>query len=141
MNDNNPVDPKVIAGTTVTGVAGFVVVLLMNIIQGEALNVAALEGLISAVVVAVLAFAAAWLKKSGLDVLLQRVAAQPEVAQVEATKVSGVAVTVSGTTGEVVPTKPGPLNEAGHMNAGLLGVFFVVAAVVSLLMILLFRQF
>lgn len=138
MNSNNPVDPKVIAGTAVTGVAGFVVVLLMNIIQGEPLDVAALEGLISAVVVAVLAFAGAWLKRTPLETLLERAAADPKVANVEAHNAAGASV---GNAGLFDPKGPGVPNERGHMSATLVILIFVIAIVVSLLMILLLRQF
>lgn len=135
MNDNNPVDPKVIAGTAVTGVAGFIVVLLMNIIQNEPLNVAALEGLISAVVVAVLAFAGAWLKKTPLDTLLERAVANGAKPAVDASGQLAGAVKPEVSTGYT----PNP--EAGHVTATLVILMFVIAIVISLLMILLLRQF
>lgn len=71
----NPTDPKVYAASVAAGVAGAVVVLLLNLINKEPLNQIALETVLTAVVTFVLAVGAGWLKTTPLDTLRERVRA------------------------------------------------------------------
>lgn len=74
-----PTDPKVYAASAAAGVAGAVVVLLLNLINKEPLNQVALETVLTAVVVFVLAVAGGWLKETPLETLRKRTAAAKEL--------------------------------------------------------------
>jgi hypothetical protein len=136
----NPTDPKVPYAAAAAGVAGAIVVLIMNLINREPLNQVALETVITAVVVALLAFGAGWLKRTPLDILVERAAASPQVAKVEVRNADGNLVAGAGTFNTEVPgpTPPGP-NEFGHVTGALIAIMVVIALAVTLLVWLLLR--
>jgi H+/Cl- antiporter ClcA len=72
MVPNNPTDPKVVVAGVVGGVAGAVVVLLMNLINKEPLNQTALETVLAGVVSGAFSFVAGYLKKTPVGVLNDR---------------------------------------------------------------------
>lgn len=133
----NPTEPKVPVAAAVAGVAGAIVVLIMNLINGEPPNQVALETVITAVVVAALAFGAGWLKKTPLDTLVQRAAADPKAAKVTAVNGFGTTVAVAGTLDAPEPHA----REGGHASGQLILISTACAIVVVVVALLLVRAF
>lgn len=71
----NPTEPKVYAASVGAGVAGAVVALILNLINGEPLDQTAITTIVSAVVPAVIALVAGWLRTTPVAVLAQRLEA------------------------------------------------------------------
>jgi hypothetical protein len=111
----NPTDPKVVVAGAAAGVAGAVVVLIMNLINREPMDQAALQTVIAGAVTFVFGYVGGWLKATPLPTLADRFAANKEIVSARTSK------------------------EAGHVDVVTVLVMFAVAIVVLALYVLLLR--